>query len=58
MNTGANLEKGPFWRKQKNVAKCGAKLGGSLETRSDGDDSRMPALLTELNDTPLLLNRI
>jgi len=35
MNTGANLEKGPFWRKQENVAKCGAKLRGSPEIGSD-----------------------
>jgi hypothetical protein len=34
MKSGANLEKGPFWRKQGNVAKCGASLRGSPETES------------------------
>jgi hypothetical protein len=44
MNTGANLEKGPFWRKQENVAKCGARLRGSPEIGSDGNDSRLPCV--------------
>ena len=33
-------EKGPFWRKQANASKHGARLRGCGATKSDGDSSQ------------------
>jgi len=39
--TETNLKKGPFWRKQENVARHRVRLRGWQVTELDGGDSHM-----------------